>query len=100
MQQQYVTRTMLTVRVRCFQTVGLGPEGLPKVECLADEEVVVTRMNDQVAREVIRSAGVDPRGKQVIWEALHSDTYGMTVEDFFAHARIVDRAVNGMVTVA
>ena len=100
MQQQYVTRTMLTVRVRCFQTTGLGPEGLPKVECVADEEVVVTRMNDQVARDVIRDAGIDPRGKQIVWEALHSDTYGMTVEDFFAHAVLVDRAVNGMVTVA
>jgi hypothetical protein len=100
MQQQYVTRTMLTVRVRCFKTTGIGPEGMPSVECLVDEEVVVTRMNDQVARDVIRAAGVDPRGKQVIWEALHSDTYGMTVEDFFANARIVDRAINGAVTVA
>ena len=100
MQQQYVTRTMLTVRVRCFRTTGIGSEGIPTVECLVDEEVVVTRMNDQVAREVIRDAGVDPRGKQVLWEALHSATYGMTVEDFFAHAVLVDRAVNGMVTVA
>lgn len=91
---------MLTVRVRCFRTTGLGPDGFPTAECLVDDEVVVTRMNDQVARDVIRAAGVDPRGKQVIWEALHSDTYGMTVEDFFANARIVDRAVNGAVTVA
>ena len=99
MLEQYVTRTLQIVECKAWKPTGAVLEdGTPEQVCVGSAESVVTRMNKQVAREILKDAHVDLKGCTVTWAVSHIGTYGMPVDVFFGQALQVTRAANGAVT--
>ena len=97
--EQYVTRTLQFVEICAWRPTGeLTPDGLPAQEKVASVETVVTRMNNGLAREILRANGCDCKGCQVVWKVTDIATYALPLEVFFSEARRVERAVNGSLT--
>lgn len=83
-----ITRTFTVYEVVAYMLNDANP---PEVEEYARVQVTDTSMNDRKARAAFRDAGVElPKHSIVKWADCEAVTYGMTTEEFMAHAEIIN----------
>lgn len=83
-----ITRTFTVYEIVAYMLNDSNP---PEVEEYARVQVTDTSMNDRKARVAFRDAGVTlPKHSIVKWADCEAVTYGMTVEEFMAHAEIIN----------
>ena len=98
MHEWWVTRTNHTYAVSLWHEVGGSSDWTPGFELVGTVTVQAPAMDARTAREILRNAGLDPKGCKVRWKSLASVVYGVTGEQFMACAVPVNRTRGGHVT--
>ena len=88
---------MFTRTITTFEAVAFVPKwdmakGVGKLEEVGRTQYVGASTNNTEARAALKAAGVPVRkGMQIRIEKVAEEVYGMTVEQFMAHAQLIDR---------
>ena len=98
MHEWWVTRTIHTYAVTLWNEVGGSSDWTPGFELVGTVTVQAPAMDARMAREILRDAGLDPKGCRVRWKSVASDVYGVTGDDFMCKAIKVTRSRGGHVT--
>lgn len=88
---QVITRTVKTYKA---QVVSVGRDEDGNLTVITGDSVTYESAspNDAVARAAFKAAGIpQKRGTQFEHELVKEVTYGITVEDFMAHAFVVEK---------
>lgn len=90
-----ITRTIVTARAYAWKMEGFTPDGLPNMIKVGNIEFKSTNPTKAEAYKVLKGAKVAVSKEFVDFEKVSEAVYAMTLEEFTAHARVVERSRNG-----
>ena len=86
------TRTITTFEATAFVPKWDMAKGVGKLEEVGRAQYVAASTNNTEARAALKAAGVPvKKGMQIRIEKVSEEVYGMTIEQFMAHAQLIDR---------
>lgn len=87
---QMFTRTINTYKATAYAVKWVN--GKPEAEELGSATYVAAHESKTDARAALKSAGVEAkRGTEIVTELVDSTVWGMSVEEFMAHAQPIER---------
>lgn len=91
-----ITRSIITARAYGLRAV-LKDDGTAAVERTATVEFCSTNPTPAEGARALRENGIKVQAKDVRIEVVGEQVYAMTLDDFMAHAKVVERAKGGYI---
>lgn len=92
-----ITRTVVTAVAFCWALDGTNEDGSPRMVKSGGVEFVSTKPNQLEAFRALKASGVKCRKDFCGFEVAKETVYAMSLDDFMAHAVVVERGENGRV---
>ena len=92
-----ITRTVVTANAFCWVLDGTNEDGSPRMVKSGGVEFVSTKPNQLEAFRALKASGVKCRKDFCGFDIVSETVYAMSLDDFMAHAVVVERGQNGRV---
>ena len=92
-----ITRTVVTASAFCWVLDGQNEDGSPRMTKSGGVEFVSTKPNQLEAFRALKASGVKCRKDFCGFDVVSETVYAMSLDDFMAHAVVVERGENGRV---